>query len=48
MGDLICLYQMLKGAYDIDNQLFIPSTVTITRGHTKKLFKATYKFIYEI
>ena len=38
-GDLICLYQMLKGAYDIDNQLFIPSTVTITRGHTKKLFK---------
>ena len=25
-GDLICLYQILKGAYDIDNQLFIPST----------------------
>ena len=38
-GDLICLYQILKGAYDIDNQLFISSTVTITRGHTKKLFK---------
>ena len=38
-GDLICLYQILKGAYDIDNQLFIPSTITITRGHTKKLFK---------
>ena len=38
-GDLISLYQILKGAYDIDNQLFIPSTVTITRGHTKKFFK---------
>ena len=26
-------------AYDIDNQLFIPSTVTTTRSHTKKSFK---------
>ena len=38
-GDLIYLYQMLKGAYDIDHQLFTPSTCTTTRGHTKKLFK---------
>ena len=32
-------YQILKGAYDIDHQLFTPSTCTTTRGHTKKLFK---------
>ena len=38
-GDLIYLYQTLKGAYDIDNQFFTPSTFTTTRGHTKKLFK---------
>ena len=38
-GDLIYLYQILKGAYDIDNQFFTPSTFTTTRGHTKKLFK---------
>ena len=38
-GDLIYLYQILKGAHDIDNQLFIPSTVTTIRGHTRKLFK---------
>jgi len=35
---LICLYQILKGNYDIDNHLFTPSTST-TRGHTMKLFK---------
>jgi len=42
-GDLIHLYQILKGDYDIDNHLFIPSpsntTTTTTRGHTMKLFK---------
>jgi len=36
-GDLIYLYQILKGNYKIDNHLFIPSTST-TRGHTMKLF----------
>ena len=25
-GDLICLYQILKGVYDIDFQLFTPSS----------------------
>ena len=38
-GDLIYLYQILKGVYDIDFQLFTPSTSNITRGHTMKLFK---------
>ena len=38
-GDLIYLYQILKGAYDIDNQFFTPSTFTTMRGHSKKLFK---------
>ena len=33
------MYQILKDAYDINNQLFTPSTLTATRGHTKKLFK---------
>ena len=37
-GDLIYLYQILKGTYDIHYQLFTPSNL-ITRGHTKKLFK---------
>ena len=37
--DLIYLYQILKGACDIDNQFFTPSTFTTMRGHTKKLFK---------
>lgn len=38
-GDLIYLYQILRGAYDIDNQLFTRSNSTTTRGHTGKLFK---------
>ena len=38
-GDLIYLYQILKGVYDIDFQLFTLSTSNITRGHTMKLFK---------
>ena len=38
-GDLIYLYQILKGSYDIENHLFTPSTSTVTRGHTRKLFK---------
>ena len=33
------MYQILKDAYDINNQLFTSSTLTATRGHTKKLFK---------
>ena len=37
-GDLIYLYQILEGTYDIHNQLFTPSN-SITRGYTKKLFK---------
>ena len=32
------MYQQYSALYDTDNQLFIPSTVTL-RGHTKKLFK---------
>ena len=36
-GDLIYLYQILKGTYDIHNQLFTPSNSITTRGHTKKL-----------
>ena len=38
-GDLIYLYQILKGSYDIENHLFTPSTSTVTRGRTRKLFK---------
>ena len=29
-GDLIYLYQILKGSYDIENHLFTPSTSTVT------------------
>ena len=36
--DLIYLYQILRGNYDIDNHLFTPYTAT-TEGYTKKLFK---------
>ena len=38
-SDLIYLYQILNGVYDIDLKLFTLSTSTITRGHTMKLFK---------
>ena len=38
-GDLIYLYQLLKGTYDINNIFFTLSDSTTTRGHTKKLFK---------
>ena len=38
-GDLIYLYQLLKGTYDINNIFFTLSNSTTTRGHTKKLFK---------
>ena len=37
-SNLIYLYQILNGAYDIDFKLFTPSTSTITRGHTIKSF----------
>ena len=37
-GDLIYLYQILKGTYDIHYQLITPSN-SITIGHMKKLFK---------
>ena len=38
-GDLIYLYQLLKGTYDSNNIFFTLSNSTTTRGHTKKLFK---------
>ena len=38
-GDLIYLYQILNGVYDVDFKLFSPSTSTTTRGHTMKLVK---------
>ena len=38
-GDLIYLYKILKGTYDIHNQLFTSSNSIATKGHTKKLFK---------
>ena len=39
-GDMIAVYNMLHGKYDIDHSDFITfSPITHTRGHTFKLFK---------